>query len=137
MKAPQKGNLTYLEKSIIDFLISHLPERQALLLREQLTYLTLIRRIEYKNDIVTEVYPEQYGIIPQEHLLGRTEEFQLGHVKFKQSGVSYKSEVHMVMGQVFDISVRPKPGKKELNVVEFTDFEIDPELEKNIFWDKK
>lgn len=130
---PKKGKLTFLEKSILDFLISHLPEQQALSVRGQLTYLTLIKRIEYKNDIVTEVYPEQYGIIPQELLFGRTEEFRLAYVKFMQSGVNYKSEVHMVMGQVFDISIRPKPAKKELDAVDFTEFIIDPELGKNIY----
>ncbi|NQY07693.1 MAG: hypothetical protein HRT68_16230 [Flavobacteriaceae bacterium] len=133
IKDPQKGELTYLEKSVFEYLISQLPERQSLLVKEQLKYLTLIKRIEYKNDIVTEMYPEQYGIIPKEKLFGRTEEFRLAYVKYKIGGVKYTSEIHMAMGQVFDIKIRPKPDKKEIAAVEFLEAKIDSELDINTY----
>ncbi len=133
IKDPQKGELTYLEKSVFEYLISQLPEHQSLLVKEQLKYLTLIKRIEYKNDLVTEMYPEQYGIIPKKQLFGRTEEFRLAYVKYKMGGVKYTSEIHMAMGQVFDIKIRPKPDKKEVATVEFLEAKIDSELDKNTY----
>ncbi|MCV6630024.1 MAG: hypothetical protein OIF50_09210 [Flavobacteriaceae bacterium] len=133
IKDPRKRELTYLEKAVFEYLISQLPERQSLLVKEQLKYLTLIKRVEYKNDIVTELYPDQFGIIPKEILFSRTEEFRLAYVKYKIGEVKYTSEIHMAMGQVFDIKIRPKPDKKEIVAVEFLEIKIDSELDLNIY----
>ncbi|GAA0891750.1 hypothetical protein GCM10009122_14290 [Fulvivirga kasyanovii] len=130
---PKKGDLTKLERSIFDYLISKLPEPQSWLIKEQLKYLTLIKRVEYQNDVVTEMYPEQYGIIPQELLFGRTEEFRLAYIKYRIGEVKYTSEIHMVMGQVFDVKIRPKPPKEDVLRVNFLEAKIDDELERNIY----
>ncbi len=131
IKTPKKGVLTKLEKSILNYLILKLPEDKSRILIEQLKFLVLIRRIKYKNDIVTELFPEKYGKIPKICLFNRKEEFRLAHIKFKSENVSYISEIHMVSGRIFDMKIRPKPSKSIKNIT-FLDIKIDEELDKDI-----
>ena len=133
IKKPKKDDLTSLEKSILDYLISKLSKPQSVLLAEQLKYLNFIVRIEYNNDVVTELYPEKYGLIPKELSFGRTEEFRLAYVKYRIGDVKYTSEIHMVMGQVFDLKIRPKPVKVDELSIKFLEAKIENELEKNTY----
>lgn len=131
IKEPKKGRLTELECEIFNCVMTVLPDKYSFLLQEQVKYLTLLKRLEYKNDVITELYPEKYGIIPKEILLTRTEEFRLANIKFSLSNIIYMSEIHMVMGQIFDIKITPKPLNSITSNLEILKISIDENLEKN------
>lgn len=123
---PKKGNFTKLEIEILKSVMAHLPEEFSITLQQQIKYLILFKRIEYKNDVITELYPEKYGSIPNKILFLRTEEFRLANVKFLLSNTQYIAEINMVLGQIFDIKIAPKPIK---------DIDDNPEILKVIIED--
>jgi hypothetical protein len=132
IQKPEMGNLTLIEKEVFSFLIEHLPGNYGEQIINQLKYLKLIKRIEYNNDVVTELYPEKFGLIPGEILFDRKDEFRLAIIKFKINKETYLSEIYMVLGQLFDIKVKPKPlkYKGEINL-ELIDIKIEKILDKN------
>lgn len=134
IKEPKKGELTILEKAIIDCLVEKLPPKYCTSLVKQLDYLKLQKRIDYNKDCVTELYPEQFGIIPKEVLFERNEEFRLAVIKFELNDIKYTCEIHMALGQLFDLKIRPRPIKikGELNIV-VLNMKIEENLSENIY----
>ena len=132
IKDPKKGTLTKIEQEVFDQVVAALPEKQAKLVKEQLSYLELMRRIEYNKDVVTELYPVHFDKMPKTALFERTEEFRLAHVTFRMAEVKYVSEIHAVLGRIFDIKIRPKPPKKLEADIELLQVKLNEELEKNI-----
>lgn len=132
IRSPKKDKLTKLEKSILDNLISSLPENESKKLNDQIKRLVLIRRIKYKNDTVTEFFPEEYGSIPKEFLFNRTEEFRLASIKFYSNGQKHTCEIFMVSGRIFDLKIKPIPSKKA-ETVTFENIKLEKELNKNLW----
>lgn len=128
-----KGDLTTLEKKVVEILCGQKKSLSIDKISKQFEYLPLKRRIEYKHDSITELYPEKFDSIPNDLLLGRTEEFLLAEIKFDLNGDSYVCEMHAVLGAVFDIKIRPKPPKKIHAKIELIDININDELNKNIY----
>ncbi len=125
-------DLTILEKNILNYVLSNLTEDESLILKAQISYLVNLKRIKYKYDVITEMYPESFGIIPAEKLFKRTEEFSLAKIKFRIQNVIYKSEIGMVLGQLFDLKIKPIPHENvNIDLIEYIEISINEELEKN------
>ena len=130
---PKRDTLSFLENSILQYLISELAQPYSLLVEKQLKYLVFINRIDYKNFKTTELYPEKYGCIPDCILFKRTEEFKLARIKFEMDGKVFNCEIHTALGQIFDIKIYPKPINIDKPMIEFKKIIIEPQLENNIY----
>ncbi|GEM_PF-3595884 len=111
IREPKLDDLSILENNIIDCLIANLPDVKAWKIKQQLSYLKLIKRIEYKNTKATELYPRKFGTIPEEVLFQRKDEVKLARISFSIGSEKYISEIHMVLGQLFDLTIKPLPRK--------------------------
>ena len=130
----KKSDLFSFEKKIIEFIFDHLDETEASKLREQLRFLVLKKRIKYPKSYVIELYPLKFNSIPKDNLLTRTEEFKLASLQIKNNNSDYYCQCHMVLGSLFDISIKPIPKKSELNNDELIlkEIKVEDELKNNI-----
>jgi len=118
----------------MEFIINELNETEKEKLRGQLKFLTHKKRIKYPKSFVSEFYPEKHVEIPQENLFSRTEEFKLASLKVKSDKTDYNCQSFMVLGSLFDISIKPIPTDSDLNSSELIleDIKIEQELNKNM-----
>ena len=103
---PEKKELSVIERRIILIIIDNLEKNYSDKLMGQLDYLFLINRVKYKSSMTTEFYPEKYGIIPEDLLFLRKEEFRLAVIKYYIDEQKFSSEINFVSGRFFDISFR-------------------------------
>lgn len=134
MSIPQKGELTNLEKIIANSLIKNLPKAYGEIIEKQLGYLSLKIRINYSKDCVTELYPAKFGIIPKEILFDRTEEFRLAEIKFELNNAKHSCVIHVALGQIFDMRIKPKPinSDRELDY-KIISVKIEKNLSQNVY----
>lgn len=128
----RKSQLAYLEEEILNLLIKELPEIYGSRIFQQLQYLKLIKRIEYDNDVITELYPTKFGEIPDSSLFERKEEFHLATILYKVKDIKYTCKIHMVLGQLFDMKIKPKPLSISDNI-DFIDIKLERNLSNNVY----
>jgi len=129
----KQEKINVLEQRILEFLITNLPSQEALKIQNQIQFFSKLKRIAYKNDIVTELYTDKIGNIPKDYLFERTEEFEFARLEFTIGERKFESKLHMVLGQIFDIAIKPiPPANIEMNI-QFKSHRINPELKKNLF----
>ncbi|WP_128755383.1 hypothetical protein [Aquimarina sediminis] len=131
---PKKGSLNKIEEKILDYLCDNLDEKNSKKIIEQLEYLVKILRLDYTNDTITELYPENLNELPSEILFERREEFRLAHLKFMINEEVYISKIRASLGILFDIKIRPIPPKKVdfSSKFELIQIKLEPNLDTNI-----
>lgn len=125
----KKTNFYKLERQIFEFVIHELNETDTEKLNNQIEFLIRKKRIEYPKSLVSEFYPESMGDITPENLFTRTEEFKLASLKVLSNKVEFYCQCNMVLGQIVDITIKPKPENHNLNNPEITLIEIKMETE--------
>lgn len=130
----KKGDFYPMEKKVIGFVIQSLTEEDSRKLDEQIKFLVLKKRIKYPKSFVTEMYPVQFNGIPKDYLFSRTEEFRLATLKLEINGQNFYCQCNMVLGVLFDISLKPIPDKKQLESADIIlkEIQIESELWKNL-----
>ncbi len=129
----KKSDLFPMEKKVLDFVIEQLEAPKASALVEQIKLLPLKKRITYPKSHVTEFYPQNFGDVPEKFRFGRTEEFKLASVKITQGNKEYYCQCNFVLGQLFDLSIRPVPEKLDFKSKnwELKDITIESNVNKN------
>ncbi len=128
---PKKDGLTKIESLILGFLTDSLDSKYGVLIKNQIPYMVKTIRNEYKIDQIAEFYPEKFGIVPEEYLFGRKEEFQLATIFFLLDNKKFKAKIGAVMGCIFDMKISPKLTKAESGQIEFVSIEVADELDEN------
>lgn len=100
-------------------------------LKSQISQLPLKKRIQYPKSYVVELYPESFGSMTEEALFERKEEIMVAKIKVLINNVEFNIQCHAVLGQFFDMTIRPVPSRKELRSSGFSvkKVEVNQELE--------
>lgn len=115
----KKTPRTKLEDFILACLIESLSKDDGYKLKSQLSFLPLIKRIQYPKDVATEFYPEKFDAIPTEILFDKKEEFCIADISFQIIKSKYKCQVFFVLGALFEIRIKPSPPiNDEMDVTE-------------------
>jgi hypothetical protein len=128
----QKGNLSMMETKLLGLLVESLPEPYTTFIKNQIPYFKRLLRLEFKNNSVLELYPESYGIIPEEYLLRRKEEFEFAKLFFEINRKKYCVTFYAVSGSLFDLNVKPKI-LDENSEIAFRSIRINADLEENVY----
>jgi hypothetical protein len=105
--------LTPMEKKIIHIVAENVEEYDGARLIKQIDFLPKIRRIKYKNDRATELYPQNMDSIPNEFLFNKKDEFVIAKMSFKHDRKLFTSKITMVLGSIFEIQIKPIPQNND------------------------
>ncbi len=131
----KKDKLNRIEEFILQAIGSELSPELKAKLERQVRYLPLMKRITYRNETTGELYPEQFGAMPEEILFPRKEEFKLASLNIFINETSAKCEVFMVLGALFEIKIKAvlSPQMKSAGQLMVKSMIVETILDKNIY----